>query len=90
VLKPDIKADAEYALREKRGPGVPLQRVRVIVYVRRNKWKVEWIDPNPGVKGGGTRNNVEMMPFRVDRLALTGSSRLATIVLGALVSAEES
>ncbi|MGD1092913.1 MAG: hypothetical protein ABSB35_13105 [Bryobacteraceae bacterium] len=39
----------EYALREKRGLGVPLQRVRVIEHVRRNKWKVEWIDPNPGL-----------------------------------------
>ena len=30
-------------------PGVPFQRVRVIEHVRRNKWKVEWIDPDPGL-----------------------------------------
>jgi len=26
-----------------------LERVRVIEHVRRNKWKVQWIDPNPGL-----------------------------------------
>jgi len=39
----------EYALREKRTPGTPFQRVRIVEHVRRNKWKVEWIDPNPGL-----------------------------------------
>lgn len=49
MLKSEIKAKTEYALREKRIPGTPFQRVRVIEHVRRNKWKVEWIDPNPGL-----------------------------------------
>jgi hypothetical protein len=49
VLKSQIKPKTEYALREKRTPGTPLQRVRVIEHVRRNKWRVEWIDPNPGL-----------------------------------------
>jgi hypothetical protein len=49
VQKSEIKARTEYALREKRTPGTPLQRVRAIEHVRRNKWKVEWIDPNPGL-----------------------------------------
>jgi hypothetical protein len=30
-------------------PVAALQRVRVIERIRRNKWKVEWIDPNPEV-----------------------------------------
>lgn len=49
MLKSEIRPRAEYALREKRAPGTPFQRVRVIEHVRRNKWKVEWIDPNPGL-----------------------------------------
>jgi hypothetical protein len=49
MQKSDIKAGTEYALREKRTLGTPFQRVRVIEHVRRNKWKVEWIDPNPGL-----------------------------------------
>ena len=49
LLKTDMKAGIEYALREKRSPGTPFQRVRVIGHVRRNKWRVEWIDPNPGL-----------------------------------------
>jgi hypothetical protein len=44
-----IEPKTEYALREKRAPGTPFQRVRVIEHIRRNKWKVEWIDPNPGL-----------------------------------------
>jgi len=39
----------ECALREKRAPGTPFQRVRIIEHVRGNKWKVEWIEPNPGL-----------------------------------------
>lgn len=49
MQKSDIRPNTEYALREKRTPGTPFQRVRVIAHVRRNKWKVEWIDPNPGL-----------------------------------------
>jgi hypothetical protein len=49
MLKSEIKPRVEYAMREKRLPGVPFQRVRVIEHVRGNKWKAEWIDPNPGL-----------------------------------------
>ena len=34
MLKGEIKAGKEYAFREKRGPGVPLQRVKVIERIR--------------------------------------------------------
>lgn len=27
----------------------PLERVRIIAHVRGNKWKAEWIEPNPGL-----------------------------------------
>lgn len=49
MLKSEIKPRAEYALREKRLPGTPFQRVRIIEHIRGNKWKAEWIDPNPGL-----------------------------------------
>jgi hypothetical protein len=49
MLKSEIKAGTEYALREKRLPGVAFQRVRIIEHIRGNKWKAEWIEPNPGL-----------------------------------------
>jgi hypothetical protein len=30
-------------------PGSPLEHVRIIGHIRRNKWKAKWIDPNPGL-----------------------------------------
>ena len=41
MLKSEIKPRTEYAMREKRTPGTPFQRVRIIEYVRGNKWKAE-------------------------------------------------
>jgi hypothetical protein len=49
VLKADIRPGLEYAFREKRATGVPFQRVRILEHLRGNKWKAEWIDPNPGL-----------------------------------------
>jgi hypothetical protein len=49
VQKSEIKPNTEYAFREKRSAAEPLQRVRVLQHVRPNKWKVQWIDPNPGL-----------------------------------------
>jgi hypothetical protein len=48
MLKQEIKPGVEYALREKRVPGEPLQRVRITEHIRGNKWKAEWVEPNPG------------------------------------------
>lgn len=49
MVKSEIKAGVEYALREKRIPGAAFQRVRILEYVRGNRWKAEWIEPNPGL-----------------------------------------
>ena len=49
MLKSEIKPRTEYAHREKRVPGAPFQRVRIIEHIRGNKRKAEWIDPNPGL-----------------------------------------
>jgi hypothetical protein len=49
MVKSQIQPGIEYALREKRGIDIPFQHVRVISHVRGNKWKVVWIEPNPGL-----------------------------------------
>jgi len=49
MWKSHIKPGVEYALREKRSPAAPLQRVRILEHIRGNRWKAEWIDPNPGL-----------------------------------------
>lgn len=49
MLKAEIKPGTEYAVREKRVVGGPLERVRIVAHVRGNKWKAEWIEPNPGL-----------------------------------------
>ncbi len=49
MLKAEIKPGTEYALREKRAPGTPFQRVRIIEHIRGNKLKAEWVEPNPGL-----------------------------------------
>jgi hypothetical protein len=36
-------------MRERRVAGAPLQRIRILQHIRGNKWKAEWIDPNPGL-----------------------------------------
>src|SRR3954469_25166687 len=49
MLKGQIKPGDEYAVREKRVVGGPLEHVRIVAHVRGNKWKAEWIEPNPGL-----------------------------------------
>jgi hypothetical protein len=49
MLKAEIKPRTEYAVRKKRVVGGPLERVRIVAHVRGNKWKAEWIEPNPGL-----------------------------------------
>jgi len=56
--KASIKPGSEYALREKRQAGESFQRVRVLLHVRGNKWKVEWLDPNPGLVDYVTSSNL--------------------------------
>lgn len=49
MLKSEIKPRTDYAFREKRLPGAPLEHIRILEHIRHNKWKAEWIDPNPGL-----------------------------------------
>lgn len=49
MLKAEITPGAHYAFRERRAPGTPFERVRVIEHIRGNKWKAEWVEPNPGL-----------------------------------------
>jgi hypothetical protein len=48
MQKAEIKPRTEYAFREKRAAG-PIERVRVLEHIRGNKWKTEWLEPNPGL-----------------------------------------
>ena len=45
----ELKAGAEYAFREKRNPGYPLARIKLVEHVRGARWKAKWIDPHPGL-----------------------------------------
>lgn len=47
--KQSIHPDKQYAIRERRSPDEPFQRVKVIEPVRSGNWRVEWINPNPGL-----------------------------------------
>lgn len=49
MQKAEIKVGEEYAIREPAKKGVEFQRVKALEFVRGNKWKVEWVDPNPGL-----------------------------------------
>lgn len=49
MLKSEIQVGVEYAMREKRTPDAPLQRIRILQHIRGSKWKVEWVEPNPGL-----------------------------------------
>ena len=49
MLKAQIEPGVEYAFREHPAPGIPFQRVRIIQHARGSKWRVEWIDPSPGL-----------------------------------------
>jgi len=49
MLKQEIRASVEYGFRDKPVQGSHLEHVRVLEHIRGNKWKVEWIDPNPGL-----------------------------------------
>jgi hypothetical protein len=50
MAKTAIIVGREYAVRERRIVGLPFQRVRVLQHIRGNKWKAEWLEPNPGLK----------------------------------------
>ena len=49
MVRSEIKPPTDYAFREKRVPGSPLEHFRILEHIRHNKWKAEWIDPNPGL-----------------------------------------
>lgn len=49
MLKSEIKPGVDYAFRETRAAGAPFQRIRIIQHIRGNKWRAEWIEPNPGL-----------------------------------------
>ena len=49
MLAEDIVIGDEYLLREPPRPGAEIQHVKVLEKVRTGRWRVEWLDPNPGL-----------------------------------------
>src|SRR5271155_2023335 len=49
MLKSEIKLGKDYAYREKRILFVPFQRVKIIEFIRKSKWKAKWVNTNPGL-----------------------------------------
>jgi hypothetical protein len=49
MLKSELKSGVEYAFREKRVSGAPLERIKLIQHVRGSRWKAKWIDTHPGL-----------------------------------------
>lgn len=45
----EIEIGRLYAVREPPRPGVEMEKVKVLERVRSGRWKVEWVDPNPGL-----------------------------------------
>jgi hypothetical protein len=49
MQKQEIRLRGEYGFRDKPVKHSDLEHVRVLEHIRGNKWKVEWLDPNPGL-----------------------------------------
>jgi hypothetical protein len=49
MQKAHITEGNEYALRERKSTTGEVQRIRVLEHIRGNRWKAEWIYPNPGL-----------------------------------------
>ena len=77
-MKSEIKVGMQYALREKRTPGTPLQRVRILGHVRGKKWKAEWIDPNPGLIDYVESGQL-IVPWRVHKAFLSDEASAARL-----------
>jgi len=47
--KATIIVGEEYAVRENPSARSPFQHIKILQHIRHNKWKAQWIDPNPGL-----------------------------------------
>lgn len=72
--KNSIKLGVEYAVREPVAVGAEMQRVKVLEPVRAGKWKVEWIDPNPGLIDYVASKNI-IVPWSEHRSFLRDEQR---------------
>jgi hypothetical protein len=75
VDKSSIRPGEEYGVREPPRAGVELQHVKVIEHVRADKWRAEWIDPNPGLVDYIKSQNIVVA--WTDRRALLSDERHA-------------
>lgn len=78
MQKSDIKVGEEYAVREPPKKGVEFQRVKALEFVRGNKWKVEWIEPNPGLVEYLASKNI-IVPWKERTAFLRDENRAAEL-----------
>jgi len=78
MQKAEIKVGEEYAIREPARKGVEFQRVKALEFVRANKWKVEWLDPNPGLVDYLASKNF-IVPWRQRTAFLRDEKRAAEL-----------
>ena len=62
MFREDIIIGEEYGYREKPFQKGPMERVRIVDRVR-SQWKVEWIEPNPGLQDF-VRSNHLVIPWK--------------------------
>ncbi len=79
MQKADIKPGREYAVREPVATGVEFQRVKVLEHIRRGNWRVEWIDPNPGLVDYLKSKNI-IVPWGERRAFLRDEERAEAVV----------
>lgn len=75
----DIEVGKEYALREPVRAGVDFQHIKVLERVRSGRWRVEWIEPNPGLTDYVKSNNL-VVPWKQRRAFLRDEERHSVLV----------
>lgn len=74
----DITVGEDYAVREPPKKGVEFQRVKALEFVRGSKWKVQWVEPNPGLIDYLTSKNF-IVPWRDRTTFLRDEDRAAAL-----------
>jgi hypothetical protein len=79
VNSANIKSGTEYGLRDNPTSNEPLQRVKALERMRGGKWRVEWIEPTPGLTDFVKAASV-IVPWRYRREYLADERRHAALV----------
>jgi hypothetical protein len=74
----DVVVGNDYGYRQNLKRHTPLERVRAVEIVR-GRWKVEWVDPNPGLTDYVRAINV-VVPWKDGKAFLRDEARMDTLV----------